>query len=74
MSTTKEPFTQEQVVALAANAVTKVDLLGERGATLCSQDEIVAMAILLAASGAVPAYPDRKAPPNPNLTPKGMKI
>lgn len=69
-----ERFTHAEVINLAASAVTKVDLLGARGATLCSQDEIVAMAGLIASSGLLPPIPERIAPPNPNLTPKGTKL
>lgn len=69
-----ERFTQQEVTRLAGNAVTKVDLLGERGATLCTQNEIIALTILVAASGAIPALPDRAPPENPNLTPQGMKL
>ncbi|MFG5381023.1 hypothetical protein [Yoonia sp. R2-816] len=66
-------FTQDQIIGLAANAVTKVDLLGERGATLCTQNEIIALTILVAASGCIPPLPERTLPKNPNLTPEGMK-
>lgn len=62
----------EDVLRLAAQGVHKVDLLGERGATLCSQNEIIAMAYVCAVFG-VPAIkpgprslqhtsPDRKDP------------
>lgn len=69
-----ERFTHDEIIAMAANAVTKVDLLGERGATLCTQNEIIAMAILVAASGRIPPLPERTPPKNPNHTPKGMKL
>ena len=39
----------------AARAVHKVDLLGPRGTTLCSMDEIEAMACICALSGLLPA-------------------
>lgn len=70
----RDAFTQERLISLAGNAVTKVDLLGERGATLCSQEEIIAMACLLASSGLIPPIPERIVPPNPNHTPKGTKL
>ncbi|MDX8354330.1 hypothetical protein [Cognatiyoonia sp. IB215182] len=66
-------FTQDEIISLAANAVTKVDLLGERGATLCTQNEIIALTVLVAASGSIPPLSERTPPKNPNLTPKGMK-
>jgi hypothetical protein len=48
------PWTREEMLALAASGVAKVDLLGERGTTLCSMDEIAAMAALIAATGILP--------------------
>lgn len=47
-------FSPQRLVQLAARAVHKVDLLGPRGTTLCSMDEIEAMACLLALSGMLP--------------------
>lgn len=47
-------FSPERMVQLAARAVNKVDLLGSRGSTLCSQDEIEAMCCLLVLSGLLP--------------------
>lgn len=61
-----ERMTAQQLYALAARAVVKVDLLGPRGTTLCKMDEIEAIAALLAISGAIPApqlaaaYQERK--------------
>ncbi|WP_157057557.1 hypothetical protein [Loktanella sp. 3ANDIMAR09] len=52
-------FTQDEMLRLAASAVAKVDLMGARGTTLCTMDEIEAMATLLAVSGLLP---DRPAP------------
>jgi hypothetical protein len=49
-----QPWTTEEMLALAASGVAKVDLLGERGTTLCSMDEIAAMAALIAATGVLP--------------------
>ena len=71
---TQQRFTQDEVTQLAANAVTKVDLLGDRGATLCTQNEIIALTILVAASGTIPPLPDRTPPYNHNLTPEGVKL
>lgn len=68
---TETPFETEHMINLAANGVNKIDLLGARGATLVTTDELVAMACLLAASGAIPPIPERTAPKNPNLKPKG---
>lgn len=48
-------WTRDEMERLAARAVHKVDLLGPRGSTLCSMDEIAAMAGLLVISGALPA-------------------
>lgn len=41
-------FTREEIVRLALSAVHKINRDGIRGATLCSVDEIVAMALMLA--------------------------
>jgi len=46
-------FTEAEVLRLARTAVNKIDLLGARGTTLCSMDEIAAMACLLVQSGAL---------------------
>lgn len=62
----KGRFTKDELVQLAANGVTKIDLMGARGATLVTTDELEAMAIMLAASNTLPAYPQRVTPPNPN--------
>jgi hypothetical protein len=48
-------WTKDQMLRLAARGVLKVDLLGDRGTTLCSMDEIAAMAAVLALSDAIPA-------------------
>lgn len=44
-------FTPEEMIRLAASGVAKVDLLGPRGTTLCSMDEIEAMAAVCALHG-----------------------
>lgn len=47
-------WTEDELIALAISAAHKVDLMGERGATLCSQDEIIAMAAVVKHTIAVP--------------------
>ncbi|MCW9041717.1 MAG: hypothetical protein OQK05_00115 [Pseudopelagicola sp.] len=47
------------MLRLAASGVTKVDLLGPRGTTLCSMDEIEAMAGLIASAGLLPPLSER---------------
>ena len=54
MSRPVTPFTAPEMLRLASSAVAKVDLLGERGTTLCRMDEIAAMAALIVACGALP--------------------
>jgi hypothetical protein len=53
---TPEPrrWTEHELITLATSGATKVDLLGERGATLCSQDEIIAMAAIVKHTVVVP--------------------
>ena len=48
-----ERFTEAEMLRLAAKAVHKIDLLGPRGTTLCTMDEIEAMAGVLVLSGAL---------------------
>ena len=50
------PWTEAQMIETAARGLGKVDALGVRGITLCSVDEISAMAMLLALLG-LPAIP-----------------
>jgi hypothetical protein len=52
----KEPWTEARMIELAARALGKVDGLGLRGVTLCSANEIAAMAGVLALLG-LPAIP-----------------
>jgi hypothetical protein len=47
-------FTPDQMTELAASAVAKIDENGTRGATLCSVDEIVALAGVALQSGLLP--------------------
>lgn len=53
----KKRFTQEEILRLAGSAVNKVDLMGPRGTTLCTMDEIEAMAALIAINGLLPGQP-----------------
>lgn len=53
-----ERFTEAEMLRLAAKAVHKIDLLGARGTTLCTMEEIDAMACLLVLSGALQASPE----------------
>ena len=59
MSAPPLPFTAAEMLRLASSGVAKVDLLGERGTTLCSMDEIAAMAALIVVSNALPGPPQR---------------
>jgi hypothetical protein len=45
------PIDEHLMLVRAARALGKIDLYGERGVTMCSADEIEAMALLLAALG-----------------------
>ena len=53
-----ERWTEDEVLRLAANGVNKVDLLGERGITTVTSEEIAAMAAVIALSGVLPPLPD----------------
>lgn len=50
-----KPWTMSEMQRLAARGVLKVDLLGHRGTTLVTCEEVAAMAAVLAASGALPS-------------------
>ncbi|WP_386173183.1 hypothetical protein [Sulfitobacter sp. R86518] len=50
-------FSEVEMVRLAASGVAKVDLLGPRGTTLCTMDEIEAMAAMIVAAGVLPGHP-----------------
>jgi hypothetical protein len=50
-------FSGAEMVRLAASGVAKVDLLGPRGTTLCTMDEIEAMAAMIVAAGVLPGHP-----------------
>lgn len=49
-----ERWTETEMLHLAARGVLKVDLMGMRGTTLVTCDELAAMAAVLALSGALP--------------------
>lgn len=66
-----ERWTETQMMILAARAVHKVDLLGPRGITLCSMDEIAAMAGVIAASGALPPPEELKRMEEAQTQPQG---
>lgn len=53
-------FSHDEMLRLAASGVHKVDLLGPRGTTLCSMDEIDAMAGIVALSGLLPVPGEAK--------------
>ena len=48
-----KPMTEQEIRTYAKSAVWKIDALGRRGATLCSIEEIEAMAMMLVASGQI---------------------
>ena len=56
------PWTEAEMLTLAARGVGKVDAYGSRGATLVSRDEIEAMALTLALFGLRPLPPGEAAP------------
>ena len=49
-----ERWTEAEMLGLAASGVTKVDLLGQRGTTLVTCEEVAAMAAVIALSGTLP--------------------
>lgn len=55
-------ITERTMMERAARAVGKIDLHGARGITLCSAQEIEAMALTLAAMGLVPVHPGASMP------------
>ena len=54
MTQAAKPFTREELIEHASRAVRKVDILGERGATNVTQQEVIAMATLLVCLGLNP--------------------
>lgn len=50
-------MTEDEMLALAATGVGKVDYLGKRGVTLVTMDEIEAMAATLVCLGIKPILP-----------------
>ena len=53
---TPDRFTPDELLRHAARGVLKVDLLGLRGATLVTCDEVTAMAAVIALSGVLPDH------------------
>jgi hypothetical protein len=53
-------WSHEEMIRLAASGVARVDLLGPRGTTLCSMDEIAAMAAFCAMAGEIGTHVCRK--------------
>lgn len=54
MSTEPPRWSEEEMLRLAARGVLKIDLLGQRGTTLVSSDEVAAMAAVIVLSGLLP--------------------
>ena len=54
-----ERWSQAEMENLAASAVSKVDLMGNRGTTLVTSDEIEAMAAVIVVSGVLPPVAER---------------
>jgi hypothetical protein len=52
-------WTEAEMLHLAASGVTKVDLLGQRGTTLVTCEEVAAMAAVIALSGVLPSLSER---------------
>lgn len=52
-------WTEAEMLHLAASGVTKVDLLGHRGTTLVTCEEVAAMAAVIALSGVLPPPAER---------------
>lgn len=50
-------FTQEELKRLVGSAIAKIDLLGPRGTTLCSMEEIEAMAVWIVVKTKLPGHP-----------------
>jgi hypothetical protein len=61
---TERPFTTAELATLAGRGLGRVDRDGLRGATLCSTEEITAMAMICALAGVTPIYPGTYTPPN----------
>ena len=53
-------LTEDQVLSRAASAVTKIDLLGERGLSLVTYEEIEALAVIVIHSGVLPSIEQRR--------------
>ena len=52
-----QPFTTDELVRLTGSAIAKIDLLGPRGTTLCTMDEIEAMAVWIVLTSTLPGHP-----------------
>lgn len=59
---TELPWTKDEMLTLAARGLGRVDLLGPRGATMVTAEEVAAMAGLLALCGLKPIYPGTYTP------------
>jgi len=59
-------WSTEEMMGLARSAVAKIDAQGPRGTTLCTMDEIEAMALTLVMTGVLIPAPD---PQSVNETP-----
>lgn len=56
MASDLKRFTHDEMLRLARNAVNKVDLLGPRGTTLCTMNEIDALVSVALLSGLLPNH------------------
>jgi hypothetical protein len=54
MNSIPKRFGPDEMLRLAANAVNKIDVMGPRGTTLCTMDEIDALAGVAVLSGLLP--------------------
>jgi hypothetical protein len=55
-------LTLPEMTVLAGRGLGRIDRYGERGATLCSIEEVAAMAMVCALAGLTPIYPDTYTP------------
>ncbi|WP_444453161.1 hypothetical protein ACTTAI_19290 [Rhodobacter capsulatus] len=67
-----DAITTREMLERAARGVGKVDLLGRRGITLASMDEIEAMALTLACLGVVAIQPGQTKLPARLFVPDGV--
>jgi hypothetical protein len=66
------PWTEAQMIEMAARAVGKIDMAGVRGVTMCSANEIAAMASVLVLLGLPPIPPGAAVPDSFSQTFKGV--